>query len=307
MPFINLAVLLTCYNRREKTLECLSALFQQDLLSDIQMSVYLVDDNSSDGTADVVCKSYPQVKLIHGSGNLFWNRGMHLAFAEAIKDKHCYYFWLNDDTLLFHNALSTLLTTHQEAVENGKGDSIIVGSIQDPVTKKRTYGGSVRSCWWHPLRFKEIEPNKVVQICHSMNGNAVLVPCSVVDKIGNLDFNFKHYLGDFDYALRAQQNGCSVWVASEYVGFCPSNDSYSDQTVSGLHINELLKKVRQPKGLPTLDLTIYSFKEWAVFTYRHGGALWFIYFLLPYRRFISLALVALLKSLKRKLSLQSSS
>ena len=52
---MNIAVLMTCYNRREKTLACLDALQKTSASSgDIQLSIYLTDDGCSDGTADAV-------------------------------------------------------------------------------------------------------------------------------------------------------------------------------------------------------------------------------------------------------------
>ena len=50
----NIAVLLTCYNRAETTLACLGKLFKQQLDFEINIDVYLVDDKSNDGTAELV-------------------------------------------------------------------------------------------------------------------------------------------------------------------------------------------------------------------------------------------------------------
>ena len=48
----NIAVLITCYNRKDKTLLCLESLFkQQGLGIDFSLAVFLVDDGSTDGTA----------------------------------------------------------------------------------------------------------------------------------------------------------------------------------------------------------------------------------------------------------------
>ena len=52
---MKIAVLMTCYNRREKTLACLDALQKTSVSSgDIQLSIYLTDDGCSDGTAEAV-------------------------------------------------------------------------------------------------------------------------------------------------------------------------------------------------------------------------------------------------------------
>lgn len=45
-----------------------------------------------------------------------------------------------------------------------------------------------------------------------MNGNVVLVPKSVVDKIGIINPIYHHDLGDVDYGLTAQENGIKVYA-----------------------------------------------------------------------------------------------
>jgi glycosyltransferase involved in cell wall biosynthesis len=117
---------MTCHNRKLKTLLTLESLFKQTLTSEIALSVYLVDDGSTDGTSEGVQQKYPQVKLFSGDGNLFWNGGMRIAFSEAMKDEPDYYLWLNDDTVLAPEALNTLLATSGELFEQGEKKAIVV-------------------------------------------------------------------------------------------------------------------------------------------------------------------------------------
>src|SRR4028118_1511310 len=126
MEYTSIAVLMTCHNRKLKTLLTLESLFRQTLTSEIALSVYLVDDGSTDGTSEEVQQKYPQVKLFSGDGNLFWNGGMRIAFSEAMKDEPDYYLWLNDDTVLAPEALNTLLTTSRQLFEQGEKKAIVV-------------------------------------------------------------------------------------------------------------------------------------------------------------------------------------
>src|SRR6476619_4525822 len=100
MKKANIAVVMTCHNRRNTTLACLHTLYEQKHHCD----VYLTDDGSYDGTAQGIKAEYPDVHILQGNGNLFWVGGMHLAFNEAIKNQYDYYLWLNDDTFLEPNA-----------------------------------------------------------------------------------------------------------------------------------------------------------------------------------------------------------
>ena len=164
---------------------------------------------------------YPDVMVLPGNGQLFWGGGMRLAFAMAMQKRYEYYLWLNDDTLLEFDALKRLVHTHQDLAWNGYPLAIVAGSVKDPVTGHQTYGGRAKSHRWYSFKFQAVVPK--VQPCleDTMQGNIVLIPQSVVDKIGNIDAAFPHSLGDLDYELRAGQVGCSVWIAPGYLGTCP--------------------------------------------------------------------------------------
>jgi len=80
-----IAALLTSFNRRTKTLQCLSELAKQLLPKGHRIEVFLVDDRSSDGTGDAVRREFPSVNLIEGTGALYWCGGMRLAWRTAAK------------------------------------------------------------------------------------------------------------------------------------------------------------------------------------------------------------------------------
>jgi GT2 family glycosyltransferase len=267
-----IAVLMTCYNRCDITLACLDVLYLQQ----VNFQVYLVDDGSTDATQTAVSTKYPCIKILQGDGSLFWGGGMRMAFAEAIKTSHSYYLWLNDDTLLEPDALSRLVATHQALAKKGNPDSIVVGSVKDPITLQYTYGGRIRPTRWCSFKFRPVEPNHYPKECDTMQGNVVLIPHSVAEKIGNIDFAFTHNFGDLDYGLRAKKAGCSIWVAPNFVATCPKNSargSYVDMT---LPVQQRLQQAFCIKGFP--------FKSWTTYLRRHSGAFWFIYILLPYVR-----------------------
>ncbi|MEH1919029.1 glycosyltransferase family 2 protein [Nostoc sp.] len=274
MKKANLAVIMTCYNRRDTTLACLSALCQQKNYCD----VYLTDDGSSDGTTEAVKAEYPEVQILQGNGNLFWVGGMHLAFGEAIKYQYDYYLWLNDDTFLEDNAVSKLLQVHQNLTELAYPDSIVVGSTKDSITGKATYGGAVKSKKWYSNKFEFLEPSSVIQKCDAMYGNCVLIPKSVAAKVGNIDTAFVHSLGDLDYALRAHKLGFQIWVAPGYIGTCTKNSIRNSWADTNLNLLERLKKVLQIKAFPL--------KSWTIFCSRHSGPFWIFYWFLPYIRAI---------------------
>ncbi|MEO1299649.1 MAG: glycosyltransferase family 2 protein [Cyanobacteria bacterium J06636_16] len=268
----SIAVLMTCFNRREKTLDCLRQLSNQA----VPYTVYLVDDGSSDGTAEAVRSEFPSVKVLTGTGNLFWCGGMRLAFATALESGHEYYAWLNDDTMLSEDALNRLVQTHKKLAAQGELNSIIVGSVRDPVTQQQTYGGRVKSQKLLSFKFEPVEPSSKPCQCDTFQGNIVLIHYTVAEKVGNVDAAFIHNFGDLDYGLRARQAGCSIWVAPGYIGECPQNSAQGSWVDMNLSSLQRIRRAFQVKNFPA--------GPWTIYLKRHAGLFWFVRWLLPYIR-----------------------
>lgn len=205
---MTLAVLLTCHNRKSKTIACLRSI--QDI---IEADIYLVDDASTDGTADAVRASFPKVHIIVGDGQLFWSRGMYIAWREAVKRDYDYYLWLNDDIELYPFFFHEL----SECMQYGKNRCIVSGLIENAEKTQILYGG-------YDAHKQLVRPNKIPQPITFMNGNVVLIPRYVVEKIGILDPVFHHDLGDVDYGLRALENDIQVYATRRSVAMGYSNN-----------------------------------------------------------------------------------
>ena len=234
---------------------------------------YLTDDGSKDGTAQAVRDAFPATYVLTGDGSLYWSGGMRKAWAEALKHGYDFYLWLNDDTLLYPDALERLFATH-DALECPQG-CIVAGSTRDPATGELTYGGVVRTNRLKPTHFTTLPPADVPLPCDTMNGNCVLIPRAVAEKVGNVSEAFTHSIGDFDYGLRARAAGCAVWLCPGYVGVCRYDHSLAGSWKdSSLSRAQRWHEVLQPKSLPP--------REWRVFTRRHAGPLWPVFWLSPY-------------------------
>lgn len=231
-----IAVLLTVHNRKAKTLECLQRLYAQLPLDGFQMDVYLTDDGCTDGTPEAVRQQFPQVHIIHGDGNLFWNRGMYTAWQEAAKKDYNFYLWLNDDTLLLPNALKSLLASSQSKLNQ----AIIVAANRAKKEEKVTYSGHNKN--------GKITPNGSLQSCDTFNGNCVLIPRYVYQRLGNLDWKFRHAIGDLDYGYRAKRAGIEMYVSSEYLGICDNNPKLPAWARKETPLLKRLKNLYSPLG-----------------------------------------------------------
>jgi GT2 family glycosyltransferase len=268
-----IAAVLTAYNRREMTLACLRSLRAQ-AGEDVLLDIVVVDDASTDGTSDALAAEFPDVAVLQGDGQLYWNGGMIRAFAAAIERDYDAYLWMNDDTTLDDDALARLVRTWRTLEARGEPAAIVVGTTRDPHSGALTYGGRTRRNPSRPLQFDMVEPgDDEPQPCETMNGNCVLIPRAVVARVGNLDPGYRQKMGDLDYGLRAQREGCSVWVAPGTVGTCPRNQMRSTREAP---LMDEIRHLWSIKELPP--------RSWARFARRWGGGLWALRWLSPYVR-----------------------
>jgi len=272
----SIAVLLTCHNRKNKTVACLKSLFDAMQTNNLRrVEVFLVDDGSTDGTSDAIREHFPDVNVIHGNGDLYWNQGMRLAWEMAIKqDNFDFYLWLNDDVLLEDLVLNEIFECYEEILNTYNQYALITGACRNSNFENVfSYGGRTDS--------ENVIPNGELQKCKYINGNVVLIPKIIFDKLGNLSPDYTHAMGDFDYGLRSIEAGFQNYTTKNYIGVCPINDQpqWSNPEVP---IRKRLKLFTSPNGL--------NFKEYIVFRKKFWGSRWIIFAIKAYIRVLFPAL-----------------
>lgn len=257
-----LAILLTCFNRKEKTLSALDSIYKAHGVSerDFSMDIFLTDDGSTDDTSIAVSTKFPKVNILKGTGNLFWSEGMRNSWKAAIKEKkYDGYLLFNDDTILYKNAFNQLFKSHQFSTETLKMSGIYVGATENKETKQLTYSGSLITNKFLYTQ-KRLSPNGEFQKCDLANANIMLVSKEVVDKIGILTEGYEHGIADYDYTLTANKVGIPVLIAPEICGHCINdhNDYYENFTRKSL--KERKKILYNPTGLAHRSYKKYMLK-----------------------------------------------
>lgn len=262
---LTLAVALACFNRRDTTLRCLASLFAQQTAG-LRLSVHMLDDASTDGTAEAVRRDFPEVEVIAGNGELFWGGGMHAAMRAATAHPFDALLLLNDDVALAPDSLRILLDAWRIANAGSSGPSIIVGATTDPEQRAITYSGFRRTSPLNPFKLRRVPPDSTRLVpCDTMNGNCVLVPAEIVTRIGIIDPIFVHQLGDIDYGYRAVKAGARLWIAPQPIGTCAANERPRRWARSGIGPIARWKLLDSPLGLPL--------RPWLAFGWRHAGPL----------------------------------
>jgi GT2 family glycosyltransferase len=263
METINLAVLVACYNRREKTLKFLKSFVDQNIPQTLKFDIYLLDDGSTDGTSEAVKSQFPFVEILFGDSNLWWVGAMVKLWKYAIAQKSYDLFLLvNDDIVLFENAVSRLISNYLKLDKKGV---ILIGSTMDPTTKRWTYGGNRLKDINH-VKYYPVEPHEEEFIsCDLGNANFCLVDAATVERIGIFTDAYAHKYADFDYTLTAKKAGLNVLIAPGYYAFCEfdhGNNSHLGRWLSGKHpLTQRIKFLYKPNGLACKEYLHYAKKH----------------------------------------------
>lgn len=253
-----IAVLVTCHNRKQKTLNFLESLYKQNNFDAQNTDVYLLDDGSIDGTTAAVNSIYPKVNIITGSGNLFWAGGMRTIWNYALAQKrYDIYFLFNDDIVLFEDAVEKLVKQYQHLKQEGV---ILVGSTISKETNKISYGGNLFKNLKHCAYYRiEPDPDKCIP-CHMANANILLVDKFTVKKIGIFPEVYTHCLADYDYTFTAFKSGIGVWLAPGFYAYC-ENDHGINWLPGSVPLKKRIEYLYSPKGL--------AYKEYLYYIRKH--------------------------------------
>ena len=222
---MDVSIVILNFNTREHLRACLQALLAEGstTLSNgpLQAEVLVVDNASSDDSADMVAAEFPWVRLIRSSDNGGFARGNNQALREA---RGSAVLLLNPDTLVPRGAIAgflELLDRHPEAgiigpkliKEDGSMHLACRRSFPTPAIAFYRVAGLSR-LFPHSARFgrynltfvDEAAPVEVDSVC----GACLLVRRAVLDTIGLLDERFFMYGEDIDWCLRTREAGWTV-------------------------------------------------------------------------------------------------
>ena len=223
---VEVSICLVTLNCWDVLQECLDSIVRSSPAPTYEIIV--VDNASTDRTAEFVRRNYPSVHVIENPRNVGFTRGTNQAM-EAARGR--YLLWLNPDTILEPDSLQklwTFLEAHPDAGIVGPKVLNADGTFQPqcrrglptPRTSLAYMLGLHRLRPDHPtlggylLTHLPIdEPSPV----DSVSGCCLLARREVWQQIGSADEAIFGFGEDLDWCVRAQQAGWTVWYYPQSV------------------------------------------------------------------------------------------
>lgn len=223
MGNIRIEAVTPVHNRKELTLGCLRSLTSADLTG-IDLHTIIVDDGSTDGTADAIRSEFPDVEIIPGNGNLWYTAGMNAGIAAALKHDPDYILAINNDCEFDPKFLRRLLDTAQSNTRAVVGAVLVNWDDRESVfqvaPKWNVWWGGMRH--WVKQTLRTL-PERAWEV-ELIVGNCVLFPSAAIREVGLMDAERLPQYGDAEYTPRMRKAGWRLLIEPQAHVYCKPND-----------------------------------------------------------------------------------
>ena len=261
-----LSVVIVNYNVKHFIEQCLFSVLKAS--ENIACEIFVVDNNSVDGSVTIIKDKFPQVNLIVNKVNT----GFSVANNQAIRlAKGEYVLLLNPDTVVQEDTFTKVITfmdTHADA--GGLGVKMLDGqgnfapeskrglptpfvAFYKMVGLSRFFPKSAKFGKYHLSYLQQDQINEV----DVLSGAFMLMRKSVLDKIGLLDETFFMYGEDIDLSYRIQKSGYKNYYFPE---------------------TQIIHYKGESTKRSSLNYVIIFYKAMAIFSRKHfsgSNAFWF--------------------------------
>lgn len=220
----SLTVIVVSYETRDLTMRCLETLVSTT--GALRPEIIVIDNASSDGSADAVAAAFPEVILIRSQANLGFAAANNLAARHA---RGAYLLLLNPDTETRPGAVEALLAfarTHPEAGICGGRTVFPDGSLNPASCWNRMTPRSLlfsaiglstafpRSTFLNPEGIGGW-PRDSVREVDIVVGCFLMIPRALWERLGGFDMRYFMYGEEADLCLRVRRLGYRPMITPE--------------------------------------------------------------------------------------------
>ncbi len=226
---MNLSIIIVNYKVKDLLDNCLQSIFSNS--GNLDLDVIVVDNNSQDGSVEMIKKKYPQVNLIASEENLGFAKANNLGFKQAKFDR---ILLLNPDMKLFSDTLENAL---KWANMNPQADVIgchLVNKEGETIPHVRqfpSFGDQLTIVLKLPHLFpkilnkylrKDFDYSQASKV-DSIRGAFFLVKREIYQKLKGLDERYFIWFEEVDFCQQVKESGGEVWYTPvakciDYVG-----------------------------------------------------------------------------------------
>lgn len=217
---LGISIIIVNYNVKYFLRQCLQSIYASNY--DGSLEVIVVDNNSQDGSQEMLSKEFPQVKLIDSKENLGFSKANNLAIKQA-KNPHT--LILNPDTILEENTLETCqnyLGQLEDAgaivvkMVDGSGTYLPESKRGFPTPQSALYKLSglarifPRSSIFNHYYLGHLDKKDLNEI-EVLTGAFCYMPTTLIQEIGGFDEDYFMYGEDIELSFQIKQKNKKIY------------------------------------------------------------------------------------------------
>lgn len=219
---MDLSVIIVNWNTRKLLQDCLQSIY--DYTPCHETEVVVVDNDSRDGSPDMVREEFPQVKLLCNSKNVGFAGANNRGIANS---QGKYVLLLNSDTRVKPQALDCLVEFMEAHPETGAAGSMLLNPDETLQTSCYPFPTIRRELWrlfyldvlhaYGVYRMQDWDTNHPREVEH-VQGASLILRRAALDQVGVLDEDYFMYSEELDLCYRLKNTGWKLfWVPQSRV------------------------------------------------------------------------------------------
>lgn len=223
---LDVAIIIVSWNVRDYLADCLRSVYADLRRANLRGGVWVIDNDSTDGTQELVQDLFPQVHLISNDHNPGFGAANNQGMRDAANCSPRYYFLLNPDTLVRPGAIKRLVEFLDANPKVGMAGARLVygdGRFQHSAfafpgiaqlmfdlfpLPSRLYES--RANGRYPRRFYNPK-NRPFPVDHPL-GASMMVRRDVAEATGGFDEEFFMYCEELDWCWRIHEAGWQIYA-----------------------------------------------------------------------------------------------
>lgn len=258
---ISLSIILVNCNTRDYLRNALESIYEE--IKDINNEIFVVDNASSDGSAEMVRSEFPGIILIRNDKNLGFAKANNQAILQA---RGKYFFLINPDTIVLHGTLHKMINFMENNFSVGAlGCSQLDGSGN----KRYLYGGMLpglfkvsfnflyeailgrsgssryRNSLRKILALSNLMKNRLnihrgkthakISDVDLIDGCGTMIRKSIIEQVGSLDEEYFHGKEDAELCIRIKKAGWKLHILNDAQIIHYGMKSYEQFPCSPIH------------------------------------------------------------------------
>jgi N-acetylglucosaminyl-diphospho-decaprenol L-rhamnosyltransferase len=214
---MDLSISIVSWNTRRLLEDCLRSVY--DTTDGIEFEVIVVDNASSDGSAEMTSEQFPQARLLKNDSNLGFSRANNRALEVS---SGRYFMLLNSDTVCYQDSLAGMVRFLNQTPAAGAAGPMVLnpdGSLQYSWARFPSMANEVLGRLDRTIPGVPVPPRTVDDVANTgpfqtdwVGGCAMVLRKEAIEAVGPMDESLFMYCEETDWCRRLHDAGWQVWV-----------------------------------------------------------------------------------------------